>query len=446
MRETRTAQTSIFESYAQHEQGVLLKHLSDVLDTHPQIIGLLKKDLIGQSCVDVGRKGLSVDSVFRCLLLKQKYRLSYDELSFRLLDSPTLQSFARLRPEAIPSRSSLQANIKRIRAQTLECVYKLITVQWQEQGDIDLSAVRVDSTVVKSNIAPPSDSQLLNAGIRVMSRYMAKCCAHTGVKLTFKDYRKASRKLSSAIFYAKKAEKDALYLKLLSVADKVMGQVERACDKVRGRCSSLEQADKWLGDITHYYGLTQRVIEQAKRRVIGKEKVPASEKIVSLFEEHTDIIIKGAREVEYGHKVNLASDPQGVLTSVMIEDGNPADLERYLPVVHEHKILYGCYPHTVVADGGYATVDNAQVAKELGIKRRVFHKKKGITLALMGVKKKTYETLRDFRAGIEGNISELKRVFGLGKALWKTHEGFKAYVWSSVLCYNLTRMARIRSG
>lgn len=237
-----------------------------------------------------------------------------------------------------------------------------------------------------------------------------------------------------------------MYIDLLKVADKVMKQVERACEQVRLTGSRSKSTQKWLSEVEHYYELTARVISQTGRRVIYQHSVPASEKIVSLFEEHTDIIIKGNRDVQYGHKINLASERQGLLTNVMIEDGNPTDIDRYMPVVDDHKAVYGHYPDTVVADGGYASTGNLRAARAAGITRAVFHKKRGLSLTAMGVKNKTFEALRNFRAGIEGNISELKRAFGLDKARWKSLEGFKSYVWSSVLSYNLTRMARIRSG
>ena len=446
MRESRTAQTSIFDFYAPHEFGLHLRRLSDVLDAQPQIIELLEHDLVADECAEAGRKGLSVESIFRCMLLKQKLGISYERLSFVLSDSPTYRCFARLSPGKVPGKSSLQWNIKRIRAQTLERVFKSLALHWNTEGEIDLSRVRVDSTVVKSNIAAPIDSALLNDGIRVLSRMLAQCHGMTGVRARYKDLRKASRKLSAAIFYAKKSEKDRLYPKLLSMGETVLAQFERERDKVMGECVSNIHVERWLSDISHYSELLKQVIDQTRRRVINKEHVPASDKIFSLFEEHTDIIVKGARAVEYGHKLNIVTDAQGLLTTVMIERGNPSDIERYLPLMHEHQALYDRYPDTVVADGGYATIDNVQSARRLGIKRAVFHKKKGLTLSAMGVKQKTYEVLREFRAGVEGNISELKRAFGMGKALWKSLDGFKSYVWSSALCYNLTRMARIRAG
>jgi IS5 family transposase len=299
---------------------------------------------------------------------------------------------------------------------------------------------------VKSAIAPPSDSRLLNDGIRVLSRYLATSRSVTGFKIRFKDFRKPSKALAFRIFNAKKAEKYAYYVELLTMADKVIGQVERGMSQVKSQRYTTIETAGWLKEMAYYRDLTLRVMDQTRRRVIGEENVPANEKIVSLFEPHTAIIIKDKREVLYGHKINIASDKQGLLTHVSIEEGNAADVERYLPIIEAHQRRYQGIPNTVVADGSYASQHNLEQGRAQGIKRLVFHKKKGIKISQMGVKQKTYDKLKNFRAGVEGNISELKRVFGLGKATWKGYEGFHAYVLASAIAYNLVRLVRIETG
>ena len=117
-----------------------------------------------------------------------------------------------------------------------------------------------------------------------------------------------------------------------------------------------------------------------------------------------------------------------------------------MPVLDACQNDYEQRPAAVVADGGYASQANVSQARASGVKQAVFNKPVGLSYHQMGVKKKTFEVLRNFRAGIEGNISELKRAFGMNKATWKGHDGFKAYVWSSVLSYNLIRMVRFSSG
>lgn len=445
MREPRTAQTSIFDFYSQHEFSHFLKNLSHLLDNHPEILELLEEDLLSRDVNATGRKGMSAESIFRCMLLKQITRVNYEMLAFHLADSSTYRAFARLGRDCRPSKSALSGNIRRLRPATLEAVFKLLCSKAYQQGVIDIDVLRLDSSVVKSNIAAPLDSALLNDGIRVLSRYFAKCGDRIGVKLRFKDYRKASRSLSAKIFYAKKAEKYALYEQLIPLAKKVIEQSEKAVERVKQECSEKELSQNWIEEVVHFRALLEAVIDQTERRVFKEETVPASEKIVSLFEPHTDIIIKGYRDIEYGHKINLSTDKSGLITAFKIETGNPCDTECFLPLVNAHQTLYDALPKTTVADGGYASQANIAAGNELGIKRVVFHKKKGIKTSAMGVKQKTLEKLKNFRAGIEGNISELKRAFGASKALWKGEDGFKSFVWSSVISYNLTRMVRLDS-
>lgn len=446
MRETHSAQASIFDFYSQHEFGDFLSQLSNVLDSYPEILPLLERDLLVTGVQPTGRKGLSVESVFRCLLLKQMTSVSYKMLAFHLADSQSYRAFTRLSSDCHPGKSALNANIRRITPATLQAIFETLSIKKFEEGKMDVNVLRLDSSVIKSNIAPPLDSQLLADGIRVLGRCFAKSHCRTGVKLRLTDYRKQSRSLAARIFYAKKAQKDVLYEELLPLAVQVIRQSYRAIDQVNRKCLNDGLAQSWIDEVIHFRELLAQVIDQTQRRIFNGESVPASEKIVSLFEPHTDIIIKGSRDIDYGHKINLATDKSGMITAVMIEKGNPCDTERFIPLIEMHQLLYGCLPGTTIADGGYASQDNINKGKALGIKRVAFHKKKGITLRAMGIQKKTLKKLRDFRAGIEGNISELKRAFGAGKALWKGKDGFMAFVWSSVISYNLTKMVRLNTG
>ncbi len=446
MRETHTAQASIFDFYSQHEFSDFLHDLSGLLDDHRETLALLEKDLLTDGARPTGRKGLSVESIFRCMLLKQITRVSYKMLAFHLVDSNSYRTFARLDVKSRPGKSALSRNIRRMRPETLQKIFEHMAVKTFDDGTIEIDLLRLDSTVVKSNIAPPLDSQLLNDGIRVLSRCFSKCRDRTGVKLRLTDYRKESRSLSARIFYGKKAQKAEWYEELIPLAKRVVKQSEKAIDQVQRKCQLEELSQPWIEEVVHYRDLLKIVIYQTERRVFNEETVPATEKIVSLFEPHTDIIVKGSRGIDYGHKVNLATDKSGLITAVMIEEGNPKDTERFIPLLEKHESLYGCLPTTTIADGGYASQDNVDDGKAMGVKRVAFHKKNGITLRVMGIQQKTLKKLKDFRAGIEGNISELKRAFGASKALWKGEDGFMAFVWSSVISYNLTRLVRLDSG
>ena len=445
MRVTRNAQASIFENYSEHQFGVHLKTLSDILDKHPEFLSLVAADLIDKSASSVGRIGLSVESVFRCLLLKQQLQVDYETLAFHLSDSVTYRTFARLPHTLCPSRSGLQATIRKITPQTLTKIHELMTTTLLNKGIVSLEKIRIDSTVVESNIARPSDSQLLNDGVRVLSRHLSESKAITGVKLRYTDQRKQAKSLAFRIFNAKKAEKEALYAQLLRCCHVVLAQVERGIQSFRQGAKNSDEAGQWIKKAEHYRDLLLRVVDQTIRRVIQKESVPACEKIVSLFEPHTDIIVKGRRDTQYGHKVNLSSDASGFITYFSIEAGNPSDKELFIPVLNFHQSVLGELPKSTVADGGYASQNNVIEGRQRGINRVVFHKRVGISLQAMGVKTKMFKKLRDFRAGVEGNISELKRVFGAGKARWKKFDGFCAFVWSAVLSYNLVRLARLNT-
>lgn len=445
MRQSRNAQAIIFDYYAEHELSYQLRDLSNLLEQHPVILTLMEKDFDNKALRDTGAYGLSLESIIRCLLLKQILRVSYRQLAFHLADSPSYRAFARLGNSYSPSKSVLQNLIRRVSANTLEQINQQLMLHWLIERELTLDSLRIDSTVTDSNIADPMDSQLLNDGIRVLSRMMATTLRKTGVRLRFTDQRKRSKSLSFQIFNAKKAEKEALYPKLLSCVTITLKQLDRAFEKLSQEATDREKAQQWINKAQHYRSLLLKVIDQTQRRVYQGEKVPASQKIVSLFEEHTDIIVKTNRETQYGHKINLATQSNGFVVYVNIENGNPSDKMLVLPVLNSVEEDYGCVPVEMVADGGYASQANVSQAREKGIDRAVFNKRCGLGYHQMGVKKKTFDKLRDFRAGVEGNISELKRAFKMNKATWKGHEGFCAYVWSCVLSYNLVSKIRFSS-
>ena len=144
---------------------------------------------------------------------------------------------------------------------------------WIENGDLSVKAVRIDSTVVQSNIAPPLDSQMLNDGVRVLSRLMFNSKEITGVKVRFIDQRKRSRSLAFRLFHAKKPEKDALYPQLLGCVTITLRQVTRAIEKVRGEAIDRFQARLWIKEVEHYRALLLKVIDQTQRRVYNDVQI-----------------------------------------------------------------------------------------------------------------------------------------------------------------------------
>ena len=137
------------------------------------------------------------------------------------------------------------------------------------------------------------------------------------------------------------------------------------------------------------------------------------------------IIVKGARDAQYGHKLNLVT-------------------ERFLPMLERQITRCGMPPRQVAADGGYASQHNVTAAKARGVKDVAFHKKRGLAVEDMVKSRWVYRKLRNFRAGIEAGISCLKRAYGLARCTWRGLDHFKTYIWSTVVAHNLVLFARLK--
>ncbi len=185
-----------------------------------------------------------------------------------------------------------------------------------------------------------------------------------------------------------------------------------------------------------------QVIDQTSRRVIKDEQVPANEKILSIFEPHTDIIIKDRRDTYFGHKVCLSGGPSNLISDCLIVEGNPADNTLTTEMLERHNKIYGHYPLKAALDGGFASKANLEAAKGMGIKDVCFAKKRGLKEEDMCRSHWVYNRLRRFRAGIESGISWLKRCFGFSRCTWKSCSSFKSYVWASIVTANLFTLAR----
>ena len=444
MREKRNAQASIFDTFSHHDLGRELAGISCWLDEHPQINEWVAEDLRRYGVKPTGRKGLPAESAVRCALLKQHRQLSYEELAFHLLDSASFQAFARLPVHWVPKRSALQHAVASIHAETWERINALLKRSAEGAGVERGLRIRIDSTVTDAPVHSPSDSTLLWDAMRVLVRLLHRAqalCAREAV--CWVNHSRAAKKRTRRIQYTRGREaKVRLYRELLRSVRATLSYVEGA--RVAVAASMALEARVWEAELNHYKPLIERIIWQAEERVLGGRSVAASDKLLSLFEPHTDLVVKGQREVRYGHKLNLVSGRSGLILDVVIESGNPADATRFLPMLTRHIAHYETAPRQSAADGGYASKDNLAQAKALGIEDVAFHKKRGLVVEQMVKSRGVYRALRNFRAGIEAGISCLKRAYGLARCTWKGLEHFRAYVWSSVLAYNLALFAKLR--
>jgi len=194
--------------------------------------------------------------------------------------------------------------------------------------------------------------------------------------------------------------------------------------------------------LDRFLPLTQQVMDQTRRRVLEGQSVPADEKIVSIFEEHTDIIRKDNRETLYGHKICLTGGASSMILDCKVLEGNPADSTLAKTMVDRQVEIFSRPPRQIVFDGGFASKVNLNDIKAVGVQDVAFSKRRGLEISDMVKSSWVFKRLRDFRAGIEGNISFLKRIFGLDRCTWKSWSSFQSYVWGSILSFNLLVFAR----
>ena len=264
------------------------------------------------------------------------------------------------------------------------------------------------------------------------------------------DHTRMAKRRALAILNAKNQDgRLPLYEQLLQLAQEAISEANRMgaalLEFPPTELMASLRADQIVAEIDQFVALAWRVIDQTYRRVVLSESVPAVDKVVSIFEPHTDIIIKDRREVIYGHKLCLSEGGSGLILDVVIEDGNPADSTlavRSVKRVHE---ITGKVFKKVAFDGGFASKDNLEAIKLLGVEQVAFSKSRGIPVEDMVKNRRSYRKLRNFRAGIEATISWVKRCIGLRRCSWPGLGSFKAYVLASVLSANLLVIVRKRA-
>lgn len=446
MRPERTVQATIFEVFARHQIGCELKTISDWLDGQRALVSLVAGDLRREGVSQTGRRGLPAETVLRCALLKQQRQLSYEELAFHLEDSASFRAFARLPLAWSPKKSVLHRTISAIRPETWEAVNRAL-IACAQQAKLEAGRmVRIDSTVTAALMHEPSDSALLWDAVRLMTRLLRQAAGLPGAPaMRWPDHRRLAKRCATEIQYSRgKHTRRRLYRKLIATTHATRAALQQAAQwlvEVAGIA-----AGRWRARVDHYLPLVARVLDQSERRVLHGQAMPAGKKLVSLFEPHADIIVKGVRDVQYGHKLNLVTGKSGLILDLVIEAGNPADAERFLPMLDRHIARCGSAPRQVAADGGYASRDNLNEAKTRGVTDVAFHKKRGLAVADMTKSAWVYRKLRNFRAGIEAGISCFKRAYGGDRCTWRGLDHFKAYVWSAVVAHNLVLFARLKSG
>jgi IS5 family transposase len=235
-------------------------------------------------------------------------------------------------------------------------------------------------------------------GIRVLTRLLIKSREYV-CNLDFVDHRRVAKARILAIDNAKNEKvRRRWYKDLVVIAEKTVCYAQKGIERLHGCADVLAMAVE--SQMREYVGLVEKVIAQTRGRVIEGKSVPVADKIVSIFEPHTDIIIKDRRDTHFGHKLCLSTGASQMITDCVILEGNPADVTLVETMLNRHEHLYDQLPRKVAMDGGFASKENLQKAKELNISDVCFAKKRGLQVSDMCRSQWVYNQLRRFRAGV----------------------------------------------
>jgi len=397
----------------------------------------------------LGRNGLSAERILRCAILKQYKRLSYRELDERINDCIKFRWFTRFGHDQIPHFSAIQKAIKEIKPETWKLINDILAQYCKEQKIENGRYVRADTSVTETDIAPPVDARLLNDSVRVLTRIMKKCLEASPImNFGFHDRTKRAKKRSYQIVMTKgknaQKKRKILYKDLLKVTNEVFVMACECLKQLQG-CELLA-ACSYYEELETFVERASVAIDQCERRILHDEKVPAADKIVSIFEDHTDIIKRGKSQcpTEFGHKIMVVTGKSGIILQFDTLNGNPSDDSTLDEILNNHIKRYNRAPWHFSGDRRFYSAKNEQLLKESGVKK-VSIKKPGYQSENRKEfeKQRWFKKLQKFRAGIEGIISALMRGFGLKRCLWKGRRSFESYVGLSVVTFNLQKIAQI---
>jgi IS5 family transposase len=420
-----------------------------ILEENPRITALVEADLNRGLVSPVGATPvMTAEQTLRTAVLKQFKRYSYRALEEHINNTPFYRQFTRFYGQAIPDFSTLGRTVKCIRAETWKAINDVLVDYAVAEKVENGKRLRTDTTVVTTDIAPPVDARLLNDTVRVLTRLMQR--AREGwpqQSFRFANRTRRAKRRCYQIVMAKGknvAERRARwYRDLLAVVDEVLAMARECADALRPLAATGDiDAMSLLEELEQYIGRGDKARDQCVRRVVNGENVPAAEKIVSIFEDHTDIICRGKKQspTEFGHKVMFTTGRSGLITHYDVVRGNPGDDALLKPMLDDHIQRFGAAPSELTGDRRFYNAE--AVARERGIER-IALPKPGARNALRRALEKTrwFRRLLRFRAGIEGVISTLMRAFGFCRCRWKGWPSFQSYVGVGVVTYNLRCLA-----
>jgi IS5 family transposase len=430
----------------------VLAQIDQLLDDE-ELYQLIRQDLAQRypHTEQTGRNSTPVEVTLRMLAVRRLYGLSYEQTEYQVRDSLVLRQFCRVYLNRVPDDTTLIRWAGLIQPETLARFNQRLTQLATQLKVTQGRKLRTDGTVVETNIHSPSDSRLLADSVRVLGRTLGRARRALGEQAqlnrsAFRNRSRSVRRLARQVGEALRRGGDtartvgrSAYQKLVQATQATLRQAEQVLPVLQAQATPA--ADKLAETLATFIPRAKQVVDQTIRRVFEQEKVPAGDKIVSLFEPHTDIIRRNKldKPTEYGHKVWLDEVDGGVVTRWDVLQGNPSDEKQWQPSLDHHQACFGKPPHQASGDRGLYSTRNERAAEERGVKHVILPQPGSKSPARQQHEKQPWFVRgRRWHAGVEGRISVLKRRFGLNRCPDHGRDGFEKWVGWGVIAANLT--------
>jgi len=435
----------------------LLQGILGFLDDHAALVEHVRRDLSqGLKNPTTGRSGITPSQALRSLILMRVKNWDYRELRERINDGYTLRTFTDFDGHRVPQHDAFNRAFNRLTPTTLQTINQAVVQAAVQLGLEDGKQLRVDTTVVETNIHFPTDATLLWDTVRTVTRLVADLheILPRGVQGFTNRTRSARRRMQALermTAQERHTQQESTYRELLRITEQVLDSARQVVQKAarvrRMEVDARGVADQLCREITAYCNLGDRVIDQTRRRIIAGEQVPAEEKVYSIFESHTDLIKRGKarKPVEFGHKVFLAESAQGLITDYRVLEGNPADTNQVPASLDRHQQIFHRPPELYAGDRGFYSADNLEDCEQSGVRQVCIPQRGGQKTAEREAfeHSRAFKKGQRFRAGIEGRISVLLRGRVMKRCRAKGRERFVVLVGAAVLANNLVRIAEL---
>jgi IS5 family transposase len=405
-----------------------------------------------------GRRGAPAEVVLRLLVLKHMRNWSYGVLEREVRANLVYRDFTRVGSAKMPDAKTMGRWGVAVGPEVIQQIHDRMVHIARDHRVAEGRRMRVDTTVVETDIHYPTDSSLLGDGVRVLIRTMKKITGIVGaagaklrdrsrsVKLRVLEIARAARSKSPP----SQARLKEAYRKLLDTTGRVLGQAQRFAteirDGVKSSASRLHQAalEGLRGKLEAMAPRLQQVIRQTKARVFAGD-THAEGKIVSLFEPSTEVIRKGkaGKPTEFGKMVKLQEAENQIVIAYEVYDQRPSDSDLLIAAIETHQAKLGCMPRLVAADAAFYSAKNEAAAKARGVKRVCIPNRSTKSAERKREQKKRwFRNGQKWRTGSEGRISVVKRRHGLNRSRYKGDAGMKRWVGLGVIADNLVNIGR----